>query len=331
MTGRPAPALRAGRLPDAAEAGEILRRLGSLADQSCQLRLLTGGLTNRNYQVTTDSGAQYVARFSSVKSSLLAIDRGAEFRNSATAAAAGVGPEVVEYAPDDGVLLVKWIAGRTFADHDLDDEAQLARLADVCRRLHAAPKFANDFDMFHVQRRYLAIVRELEFRLPEDYVSFEPTVRRIENALRGSAQGTVPCHNDLLAANIMDDGERLWLIDYEYSGNNDPCFELGNIWSEAALDTDRLEHLVTCYFGAPSPVQTARARLFGLMAKYGWTLWASIQASVSDVDFDFWDWGLEKYARARVEFHSPELEDLISIIRESIRTEGAEQWPTPSR
>jgi hypothetical protein len=67
------------------------------------------------------------------------------------------------------------------------------------------------------------------------------------------------------------------------------------------------------------------------MAKYGWTLWASIQASVSDVDFDFWGWGLEKYARARVEFHSPELEDLISIIRESIRTEGAEQWPTPSR
>jgi thiamine kinase-like enzyme len=129
----------------------------------------------------------------------------------------------------------------------------------------------------------------------------------------------------------MDDGDRLWFIDYEYSGNNDPDFELGNIWSEAALAPDRLDHLVACYYGAPSPLHVARARLFGLMAKYAWTLWASIQASVSDVAFDFWDWGMEKYARARAEFQSPELEHLISTVRESIESEGAAKWPTPSR
>jgi thiamine kinase-like enzyme len=293
--------------------------------------LLTGGLTNRNYRVTLGSGVEYVARFSSPKSTLLAIDREAEFRNSSIAADAGVGPAVVEFAPDDGVLLVEWIEGRTLVEADLDDEVQLARVAGICRRLHAAPPFVGDFDMFGIQRRYLSIVEEFGFRLPDDYDSFEPTVRRIEEALRASAYGTVPCHNDLLAANIMDDGARLWLIDYEYSGNNDPCFELGNIWSEAALEADRLEHLVACYFGGPSPVQTARARLFGLMAKYGWTLWASIQASVSDVDFDFWEWGMEKYARARAEFADPLLDRLISTIRESVKHEGAEPWPTPSR
>ena len=136
--------------------------------------------------------------------------------------------------------------------------------------------------------------------------------------MRASAIRTVPCHNDLLAANIIDDGTRLWLIDYEYSGNNDACFELGNIWSEAALEVDRLEHLVAAYFGRPSPVQTARARLFGLMAKYGWTLWASIQDAVSEVDFDFWEWGMAKYARAREEFRSPVVEQLISKIEQSI-------------
>jgi thiamine kinase-like enzyme len=331
LTGRPTPALRAGRLPDTAEAVEVLRRLDTLSGRQFDVELLTGGLTNRNYHVTTDGGAEFVARFSSVKSSLLAIDREAEFHNSTLAATAGVGPAVVEFAPEHGVLLVKWIAGRTFDDADLDNETQLERVAATCRRLHAAPRFASDFDMFAVQQHYLAIVRELGFRLPEDYASFEPIVARIQKVLRASATGTVPCHNDLLAANIMDDGEQVWLIDYEYSGNNDPCFELGNIWSEAALDVDRLEHLVTSYFGRPSPVHMARARLFGLMAQYGWTLWASIQASVSDVDFDFWNWGLAKYARARAEFRSPELEDLISTIRESIRTEGAKPWPTPSR
>jgi thiamine kinase-like enzyme len=212
---------------------------------------------------------------------------------------------------------VKWINGRTFADADLDDPGQLDRVADACRRLHCGARFVSDFDMFRVQRGYLTIVQQHGFRLPEDYLSFEPQVRRIEAVLRASASGTVPCHNDLLAANIMDDGDRIWLIDYEYSGNNDVCFELGNIWSEAALDVERLEHLVAAYFGAPSPVQVARARLFGLMAKYGWTLWAAIQDAVSDVDFDFWQWGMEKYVRARQEFRSPELEQLISTIAES--------------
>ena len=331
MTGQRAASPPAGLLPDASAALEVLRRLDALRGRECRLSLLTGGLTNRNYRVDTETGAQFVARFSSVKSSLLAIDREAEFRNSSIAASAGVGPRVVEFAPDDGVLLVEWITGRTFGPADLDDESQLTRLAGICRQLHSGPRFASDFDMFDIQRRYLAIVTELDFRLPADYRDFEPQVREIEAVLRASAPPTVPCHNDLLAANIMDDGDRLWLIDYEYSGNNDPCFELGNIWSEAALELDRLEHLVAGYYGAPAPVAVARARLFGLMAKYGWTLWASIQDSVSDVDFDFWDWGMEKYVRARAEFRSDELVRLISTIRESNRSEGAKQWPTPSR
>jgi thiamine kinase-like enzyme len=320
LTGQGASAVQVGQLPGAATADAVLDRLPSLAGHERRLQLLTGGLTNRNFRVTVDNDTHYVARFSSAKSTLLAIDRAAEFRNSELAARAGVGPMVVEFAPDDGVLVVEWIEGRTMTEADLDDEAQLARVAAICRQLHAGPRFVSDFDMFDIQRRYLAIVSERGFRMPDDYLDFEPAVRGIEEVLRASATGTVPCHNDLLAANIMDDGTRLWLIDYEYSGNNDPGFELGNIWSEAALPVDRLEHLVSSYFGGPSPVQTARARLFGLMAKYGWTLWASIQDAVSDVDFEFWEWGMEKYTRACAEFRDPEFDRLISTVRESVRT-----------
>jgi thiamine kinase-like enzyme len=319
LTGCSAPSVRAKAVPAAEAADAVLARLPSLTRTQRRIEPITGGLTNRNYRVVTDGGAQYVARFAAAKSALLAIDRDAERRNAAIAAAAGVGPEVVDYSADDGVLVVQWIDGRTFTDDDLDDPAQLTRVAQICAQLHAGDRFVRDFDMFDVQRQYLAIVRESGFRLPEDYLGFEAEVRRIESVLRASATGTVPCHNDLLAANIMDDGSRLWLIDYEYSGNNDPCFELGNIWSEAGLELDRLEHLVTGYFGRPAPVQVARARLFGLMAKYGWTLWASIQDAVSDVDFDFWQWGMAKYVRAREEFRSPELEHLITTIAESVR------------
>ena len=91
----------------------------------------------------------------------------------------------------------------------------------------------------------------------------------------------MPCNNDLLAANFIDDGETIWLIDYEYSGNNDACFELGNIWGECQLPDEALEALVAEYYGRPLRNKVARAMLLGLAGKYGWTLWGAIQAAVS--------------------------------------------------
>ena len=143
------------------------------------------------------------------------------------------------------------------------------------------------------------------FRLPDRYLEFMPEVARIERAFLAHPVATVPCNNDLLAGNFIDDGSKIWLIDYEYSGNNDPCFELGNIWSEANLSVEQLEELMAAYDGSLLRHRVARARLWGLMSKYGWTLWGSIQASVSTIDFDFWGWAMEKYDRAVAEFDGP--------------------------
>ena len=185
--------------------------------------------------------------------------------------------------------------------------------AASCRQLHAGPRFRDDFDMFSLQRFYLSIVNERGYRLPDGYVEFTPHVARIRAALSASPTPTVPCNNDLLAENFLDDGKRLWLIDYEYSGNNDPCFELGNIWSESDLDLDQLAELVRRYFGRPRPEMVARARLQGLMSKYGWTLWASIQDAAAEIDFDFWTWGMEKYERAASEFGNAGFDALLDL------------------
>ena len=125
---------------------------------------------------------------------------------------------------------------------------------------------------------------------------------------------TVPCHNDQLAENFLDDGDRVRMIDFEYSGNNDRCFELGNIWSEATLPPELLDVLVTAYFGRPRPEMVARARLFAVLAQYGWMLWASIQDGSSGMDFDFWSWGMQKYERAVLTFDH-ELADLLAAAR----------------
>jgi thiamine kinase-like enzyme len=272
---------------------------------------LPGGLTNRNLKVTNADGS-CVVRIPAAGPGLLGIDRDHEHANSVAAAAAGVGAPVLHYRAGEG-LVVGFLPGRTLTDDDLHDPAVLRRVAAACRQLHAGPRFTGDFDMFEVQACYRRIVGEHGFRLPARYDEFAPVVARIREAL--GPRVTVPCNNDLLAANLLDDGERVRIIDYEYSGNNDPCFELGNIWSEATLPLPLLDELVTAYFGRPRPAQVARARLFGLMSKYGWMLWASIQDGSSPLDFDFWSWGMEKYDRAVTEFDGPDLEHLLATAR----------------
>jgi thiamine kinase-like enzyme len=298
-----------------------LRAVPVFASGALEVQDLPGGLTNRILKVTTGDGARYVARLSKPDASLLAVDRDAEEHDSRAAAAAGVAPEVVGRVVDGpgrtGVLVVRWLPARTWTAADLGDEANLRRLAAACRRLHAGPRFARDFDMFSVQRRYLAIVRKRGFRLPARYEEFLPAAEAIHRALATRPVPAVPCNNDLLPANVLDDGERLWIIDYEYAGNGDPWFELGNAWSEASLPAELLEPLVTAYLGRPSRALVARARLLGLMSKYGWTLWASISAGIGGVDFDFWSWGMEKYERAVAEFDGPDLPRLLDeVIRD---------------
>jgi thiamine kinase-like enzyme len=158
--------------------------------------------------------------------------------------------------------------------------------------------------MFTLQKRYLDIVQSNNFIYPDKYLDYEGHITDLKKALSVLPSEIVPCNNDLLPGNFIDDGDKIWLIDYEYSGNNDACFELGNIWAEAFLEYDALVELIDSYYGTHRPEKIARAWLQSLMAKYGWTLWAAIQASISDIDFDFRAWGGEKFDLAQSQFSS---------------------------
>lgn len=292
----------------------LLQRLPMFAGRHCAIEPLPGGLTNSNYKVSF-ADHSFVVRVAAANAGLLAIDRRNEHENSLRAAAAGVGAPVIDYLPDPGVLVLGYIDGKTLSAGDLRNGRYLPRVAAACRALHAVDSFRADFNMFDIQRRYLKIVQERGFRLPAGYLDFAPQVDRLRQAMSVLPERAVPCNNDLLAENFIDDGERLWLIDYEYSGNNEPSFELGNIWSESNLSPEQLDELVTCYYGASLRNKIARARLWGLMSKYGWTLWASIQDGAAEIDFDFWAWGMEKYQRAVAEFTSPDFDNLLSDVQ----------------
>lgn len=295
----------------------VLADLPELAGTPRTVASLQGGLTNVNVKVSTP-GRTAVVRLSGPDGDLLSIDRDAENVNSRRAAASGAAPAVLAYLPQHQALVVEWVEGRTLVADDMRDEETLVRAAQACRRLHAGSRFVGDFDMFEVQRRYLRIVQERGYELPPRYLDLLPQVDRIAAALDVRRQPSVPCNNDLLAANFIDDGVRLWIIDYEYGGNGDPCFELGNLWAESDLPAEHLDLLVDTYLGTHLHHYVARARLLALMARYGWTLWAVIQDVVSPIDFDFRSWGLAKYDRALAEFDGP---DLDRVLDEATRSD----------
>lgn len=299
-------------------------RLAELFDGVAALRgprtvtLLAGGLTNHNFKVDTDSGS-FVVRLSDPDTGLLAIDRDNEHVNSVAAAAAGVGADVVDYQPENSMLVLEFLENTETMSRELMQRGdRLDDAAAAIRQLHQGPAFRDPFDMFGIQRGYREVCRERGFALPDRYDEFEPKVRRLEQAMRLNPEALVPCNNDLLAENFLWDGTRFRLIDWEYSGMNEASFELGNVWSESDLSLTQLEQLVAAYWGAATPAKIARARMWGLMSKYGWTLWGVIQHNLSDIDFDFWEWLMDKHDRATLEFDGLDFDRLVADIESDV-------------
>lgn len=293
---------------------ELFDQFPALAGRPRELQELSGGLTNRNIKITTPDGI-YVARCTDTGRNLLDIDRDREYHNSKAAEQAGVGAPVIDYRPDLGVLLLGYLSGKSLTNADFQRPGVVRKVAAGCRALHAGPRFRGRFDMFERQPEYLKTVQANGFKVPADYLDHAADFARIGQVLRSTDRTTVPCNNDLLAGNFLEDGDRVWLIDYEYSGNNDPCFELGNVWSECGLSLDQLDELVTAYYGRTLRHKIARARLQGIVSKYGWTLWGCIQSASCPLDFDFWSWAMERYEGAVAEFGGADFTALLDDVQ----------------
>jgi thiamine kinase-like enzyme len=290
---------------------DVLPRVEVWRGREAAATELSGGLTNTNYLV--EAGEQrYVVRIPGAATELLAVDRANERHNAAAAATTGVSPRIVEVLEDVDVMVIEFVAGTTMSAEALATPAQVRRIADSLRRLHAGPRFRQDFDMFRLTDFYLGVCADRDVRIPDGFRDRRGAVAAIERALAARPLRTVPCHNDLLAENYIDDGEQLWIVDFEYSGNNDPTFELGDTAQECAFDVDLRAGLCEAYFGEATPALMARMELQAVMADVGWTLWAAIQAKISSIDFDFWGWAEERWGRATASFDDPAFGRLLA-------------------
>ena len=284
---------------------EIAARVDEWKGQNVNIDQLSGGLTNTNYKITVN-GKPYFVRVPGASTDLLAIDRNNEYHNTSAAATAGVAPKVLQHFPEYHVMVIEFLDGKTMSKDSLNAAGMPTRMAHAIKKLHAGPRFLTDFNMFRLTEYYLSLCRERAIKIPNGYPERMSTVNEIEKAMSVKPLATVPCNNDLLAENYIDDGKQLWLIDYEYSGNNDPTFELGNTCQEMQFNDDQIKEVCAAYFGDATPQMVARMKLNMIMSDVGWGLWAAIQANISTIDFDFWGWALERWGRAEEKMDSKE-------------------------
>jgi thiamine kinase-like enzyme len=300
------------------KAHDAAARVSLWKGKDVKVSQLSGGLTNENYLVES-GGQKYVMRIPGQSTELLAIDRANEVHNTRAAATTGIGPRVLEHIPGLDVLVLEFIPGPTMSAKTLQSKEMAGRMAASFRRLHRSPRFLEDFNMFRLIEYYLGIVDQEQVTIPDDYREWLPAVARIEQAVAVWALPSVPCHNDLLCENFIDDGSALRIVDYELSGNNDPCFDLGNTAQEAGFGPELRAALCAAYLGRDEGRQLARMNLFALMSDVGWTLWGAIQAKISGVDFDFRGYYTGRWERALQVLHS---EDFPRWIEEASAKES---------
>ena len=277
--------------------------------RNTRVEILGGGITNHNLKVEID-GRLYVLRVAGKDTNLLGIDRSVELAATEAAAAAGVGPEVVAFVEPEGWLVTRFIEGAIPPVECMREPEMLTRVARALRAFHDGPPIPGSFDSFRVVEIYRETALECGGVIPESYGWAHGVAHRIET-LRGDVERR-PCHNDLLNANFLDDGERIRIVDWEYAGMGDVFFDLANFSINHELDEGQSEQLLEAYFGEVRPEDSEALELMRFMSDFREAMWGVVQTAVSQLDFDFAAYAAEHFERLERTATAPAFQDAIS-------------------
>lgn len=284
---------------------EVLRpRLGAPAAPP---EPLGGGITNRNFRVRLGAD-DVVIRLPGNDTELLGIDRDAEHIASVAAADAGVGPEVLAYLAEQRCLVTRFIPGRPLRPEELRTPQLLGEAARALRAVHGGPQLPVTFDPWAIVQANHRLALERGARIPAGHARAVALAERIRPLLTGPEHDPVPCHDDLLTANLLHDGRRLRIVDWEYAGMNDRYFDLANLSVNNGLKPEDDEVLLRTYFGASTSRRLARLRLMRLMSDFREAMWGVVQSAISELDFDFAGYADEHFGRMLAAGSGPELE-----------------------
>jgi thiamine kinase-like enzyme len=290
-----------------------MQRVPELAGRELELEPLSGGITNRNFLVTAGGRAErYVIRLAGNDTHLLGISREVEHAATVAAAGVGVGPEVVAFIRPEGYLVTRFIEGAPVSTEDVHRPATLERVAHSLRRIHDGPAIPGLFVPLRIVEAYRALAQARGVRIPGEYELAAAIGRRIELACLASPIELRPCHNDLLNANFIDDGQRIRIVDWEYAGMGDPSFDLGNFSINHELTPEEDARLYQAYAGeAAGRDGLARLTLMRIVSDFREAMWGVLQQGISTLDVDFVAYASEHFDRLLANAATPDFERAV--------------------
>ncbi len=285
-----------GELRD--ELVRAMQRVPELAGADLTLTALSGGITNRNFLVTVAGRSdRYVIRLAGNDTHLLGISREVEHAATVAAAGVGVGPEVTAFIRPEGWLVTRFIEGSPVSDEAVHRAATQRRVADSLRRIHDGPPIPGLFIPFRIVEAYRALAEARGVPIPAEYEVARSFSRRIELAFLANPVELQPCHNDLLNANFIDDGNRIRIVDWEYAGMGDPFFDLGNFSVNHGLSPAEDAVVLAAYEGEVRPDRLARLTLMRTISDFREAMWGVLQQGISTLEVDFVAYAGEHFER----------------------------------
>lgn len=276
-----------------------------------------GGLTNRVYRVKT-SEADYVLRIPGEGTEGY-IDREVEGVNAGVAARSGVSPELLHLDAPRGLMLTRFLEGAVTMSPSLFREraGAPARAARAFRMIHDWKEpFRTRFELFAKIEEYRTYLAGKGATLPEGYDEAVREAGAVKQILSRSITPLVPCHCDPLAENFLDRDGRMWIVDWEYSGMNDPLWDLADLSVEASfLDHQDIEMLTTYFGHEPETSDLGRFTVLKAMVDLLWTLWGLIQHANQNPAEDFWAYSLNRFGRCRALMGDPSFGRHLAAIR----------------
>jgi thiamine kinase-like enzyme len=231
------------------------------------------------------------------------IDRANEAVAAREAARAGVSPEVLHVDPDSGVMVTRFIADTVTMTPEAF-RSRPARRRGRARRsspcIARASSFPVRFELFSMIDDYLRVLSTKDVALPSGYHDVVAEAEIVRTALDSQPFTPVACHCDPLCENFLDTGTRMWIVDWEYAGMNDPMWDLGDLSVEGAFDADQDEEMLRAYFGGEPPARDrARMVIHKAMCDLLWTLWGLIQLANDNPADDFRTYADTRFARCK--------------------------------
>ncbi len=309
----PDPAARSRPLM-ALTIDEVLRRIPLwTGGAGPTVSALPGGITNRNYRVDV-AGEAFVVRVGIPGAEVLGIDREQEYRSLLVAAASGAAPEVVYCRPAEGILVTRFVPGRTLATGEAPPPEGVARVVATMRCYHDGPAFPGTFSPFHTLDAYLAAARHRGTPLPADIDGLYEALARLAAALQPEHPRIRPCHNDLWGPNLIDDGKRVVIVDWEYAGMGDPYFDLAN-FAIYHCPTDTAETgLLRAYFGEVRSGPLARLKLLRAVAELREAMWYVAARQIAPERSDFNDHAQTHFSRYRTALRDARLDAWLAAV-----------------